>query len=148
MLVIGTLIIICALPGVITSLLWISRSLDSEGWEVIDCTCVESEIEKKVIQNETSMFFFYRPKIRYIYQFKNLSFENNKVQFGFSVFDTRFFAEGLVEKYRKGQSYKLAVNPKHPKLSVLEVGIKPSYLIQFAYSFFFILVGLSFILYQ
>ena len=95
----------------------IARAVDSEDWPE-----VPGEIEETGVLDAGRGEF--SPEVRYHYRVGDSQYVSDRIAFGGRVsVSFRFWAEGVVARYRKSKEVKVRVCPTDPDLSVLEPGV-------------------------
>jgi hypothetical protein len=113
----------------------ISRSIDSEGWQRVDCEILESHIQ--VIEGEGKEF---RAIVKYKYSVNGLPYEGETVRFGGSSI-IKSTAERICSRYHKGVIARVSVDPDKPDRSVLTPGISPSVYVSLILAVAFLFIG-------
>ena len=94
----------------------IARAVDSEDWPE-----VPGEIEETGVLYEGRGF---SPEVRYHYRVGDSQYVSDRIAFGGRVsMSFRFWAEGIVARYRQSKMVRVRVCPNDPDLSVLEPGV-------------------------
>jgi len=125
------------LAGIVWCLVMISRSIDSESWQRVDCEILESHIQ--VIEGEGTEF---RAIVKYKYSVNGLPYEGETVRFGKSSI-IKSTAETICNRYHKGVVARVSVDPDKPERSVLIPGISPSVYVFLILAVAFLFIGTS-----
>ena len=133
----GVVVALISLGGIIACITIMSRAINSEEWNRVDCEIIESSIQ---FLNAIPPGRYY-PIVKYRYTVDGVMYEGRKVRFGGSA-TSKFAATDICRRYQSGRVAKVSVDPKNPEKSVLLPGL--SFQIFIALAIFIICFGVGF----
>lgn len=119
----------------------ILKSLSAINW-----TKVRGLITKSVLQKSgTRRKRKYKALIQYEYQVKGKTYTSNRINLSKASrkSSSRRRQKKKVRKYSKGSQVRVYVNPRNPKKTILETGIKSTYVLSLFIACLLIVLGLT-----
>ncbi len=138
-------VVLCAAGAVGTWMLWraYQRAVDQYGWTEMPCAIVRSELKEERLHLNSPVQW--RPVVEYTYLSGNVSCKGRSIRTVDGSFVDRTVAEGILSRYKPGQSTVCYVNPANPDQAILERATKaPLYSLWFP--LLFVIGGLGMIL--
>lgn len=93
----------------------------SESWPSAEATVLRSEVE--VFGGGADTHKRNYAEVNYEFSVDGKVYTGDRIKFGYSKTGSRFTAEGLVKRYRKGKKVPVYYMPNDPRQSVLEPSV-------------------------
>jgi len=115
------LFLIAGIGGIIYSLFTMFLSIRAKKWKKTPADILSSHVD---VSCDDEGDYNYKAKIRYSYSYRGHRYCSTKIAFGYVGNTIEYFANRVAYKFFPDSPTTAYLNPKHPKISVLLVGIK------------------------